>query len=191
MCSLISSDTPRAPTHAPSFTLRVSELHLLLCCTCSVIPGAYDWAMPNLACPLDHMLNPAEIKPNPKRHVREHSFLHNPRLPPSVAGSRNSTRVALDGGLTEMARLRAMAASRVLHITNVADIADGLWRQQPRKRSKEAALRLFTDDEWRGFRSTFANLQGGWCCAPHGLKPNAAGFHLMHAPPAARARRRR
>jgi hypothetical protein len=23
-----------------------------------VIPGAYEWALPNYACPLDHLLNP-------------------------------------------------------------------------------------------------------------------------------------
>ena len=136
-------------------------------------------------------LNPAELKPSPKRYVREYSFLRNPRLPRAFATSRNATRVALNGGLTEAARLRALSKTRVLHITNVADIADALWRQQPRKRSKETALRLFTDDEWRTFKATFNNLQGGWCCAPHGLKPNAAGFHLIHAPSARTARRRR
>ena len=154
-----------------------------------VIPGAHAWAMPLTACPLDHMLNPAELRPSTSAHVREYSFLSNPRLPPSFAASRNSTVVDPRGGGAEAQRLRAYRSSRVLHVTNLPEIADEIWLMQPPPRAKASAAAseepqgLISDAEWRVFRSTFAKLQGGWCCAPRGLKPNAAGFHTLHASP--------
>ena len=36
-----------------------------------VIPSAHSWAAPIMHCPLDHMLNPAELKPRPTEFVRE------------------------------------------------------------------------------------------------------------------------
>lgn len=150
-----------------------------------VIPGAYEWALPNLACPLDHLLNPAELKPSARMYVREYSFFDNPSMPRRFASARNATRVDVNGGSAEMARLRALSGARVLHITNVPAIADELWRQQPNRGG--SATGMFTDAEWRRFRTTFSNLQGGWCCAPRGSRPNAAGFHLMRAPPASRS----
>ena len=36
-----------------------------------VIPGAWHWALPIRRCPLDHLLNPAELR-EPTRYVREY-----------------------------------------------------------------------------------------------------------------------
>ena len=170
-----------------------------------VIPGAYAWAMPCMACPLDHMLNPAEFKPNAAAHVREYSFLQNPRMTKSFASGINKTSINVKGGSAEAARLKSFSAVRgvhVLHLTNLAEVADELWLQQPHPEGRRGGgggrrragrrLGLFgiggsggllTDDEWGIFRSAFSNLQGGWCCAPRGQKPHAAGFHLLRAPP--------
>ena len=76
----------------------------------------------------------------------------------------------------------------MLHLTNLAEVADELWLQQPHpeegrgggggRRRAGRRLGLFTgigesgglltDEEWGIFRSAFSNLQGGWCCAPRG-----------------------
>jgi hypothetical protein len=189
-----------------------------------VIPGAYDWAMPLEHCPLDHLLNPAEIKPSVEVHAREHSFLRNPRVPAAFRSSRNVTLVNPHGGGVEARRLRLIGA-RVLHVANLAQIAEEVWQQQQQQQQQLPAGRrrgarhgesggrgrrhqskaeahlpgssgrenegggdgLLTGAEWRRFRQRFANVQGGWCCAPHGLKPKAAGFHLIRAPAAAQS----
>ena len=125
--------------------------------------------------------------------MREWSFLRNPRLPPSFAPAA-ALRTAVDpgGGAAEMTRLRGAAAARVLMVTNLPQIASALWQQgEQYRRAGGSARRAFTSEgasdglllsprEWRIFKRTFAGLQGGWCCAPAGQKPRAAGFHLMH-----------
>ena len=191
-----------------------------------VLPGAYEWAMPLDHCPLDHLINPAEVKPRVAAHMREYSFLQNPRLDRAAfAASRNATAIDVRGGGREARRLRGMRA-RVLHISNVPAVADDLWREfltvdggggggggrraRAARRAADvtaasdgaaappidapdggdATSALLTPHEWRRFKRAFANVQGGWCCAPHGREPRAAGFHLMRAP-VARHRRRR
>ena len=156
-----------------------------------VIPGAYRWAVPIRNCPLDHMLNPAELKPSPARFVREYSFLTNPRLPAAFRASAAHVRLdlhAAGGRAAERARLHSgtVAAARVLNITNLAAIADELWdearavRATGGGRAAPTTSSLLSRGEWRAFRGEFARLQGGWCCAPHGQKPGAAGFHILH-----------
>jgi arabinosyltransferase len=76
-----------------------------------VIPGAHRWAVPISDCPLDHMLNPAELKPQPAAYVREHSFLANPRLHPSLH-QWTSTALRVAGGEAEWHRLRDSMAVR-------------------------------------------------------------------------------
>jgi hypothetical protein len=139
----------------------------------------------------------AEFKPSVGAHVREYSFLSNPRVPAAFAAARNVTALDVRGGAAELRRLRAMAAARVLHLTNVPLIADELWVQQPRtardggrrrplrrwrREATSAGDGLLTDGQWAAFRQAFASVQGGWCCAPRGLKPHASGFHLLRAP---------
>ena len=165
------------------------------------MPGAYRWAVPIHHCPLDHMLNPAELKPSPASFVREYSFASNPRTPPPY---RTPTPVAIDvaGGGAERAKLSALRSTRALHVTNLAAISDELWAQAQRQKVERKRLRraaagggwaaaassssageasLLSADEWRAFRQQFAKLQGGWCCAPHGQQPHASGFHILHA----------
>lgn len=201
-----------------------------------VIPGAYHWALPMRRCPLDHMLNPAEFKPSTAAHVREWSFLRNPRVSDTFRAARNATAVQVADGTREAARLRRMSAARVLHITNLPAISDALWQQRSigkrggrggrqRKGKLDPGMRrrgrpyagpraadangrmgaagpravdadstatvltgvgpedaaLLTADEWSRFLKRFASVQGGWCCAPRGLKPGAAGFHLINS----------
>lgn len=193
------------PTLACGFDKYWANLNLA-----GVIPSAHAWAAPiggacpawaiggtcpstSHSCPLDHMLNPAELKPSPAAYVREWSFLRHPRLPPSFAPTAAlRSAVNLDQGAAEMRRLRAAAAARVLIVTNLPRIAEPLWRQGERYRRHGGGGRAFLPDgaaanelllsprEWRSFKKTFAGLQGGWCCAPAGQKPRAAGFHVMH-----------
>jgi hypothetical protein len=57
-----------------------------------VIPGAPAWAVPIARCPLDHLLNPAELKPSAEEWVREWSFLDNPRTPAALRASARTVR---------------------------------------------------------------------------------------------------
>ena len=162
-----------------------------------MIPSAPSWAAPiggpngTHGCPLDHLLNPAELKPEPTRYVREYSFLQNPKLHIEFAPSTAfRTAVQLASGSSEMRRLREASSKKVLWITNLPMIADALWQQgEPYRKARDAeggmheARRglLLAPRTWRGFKRTFARLQGGWCCAPTGQSPRAAGFHVMNS----------
>lgn len=205
-----------------------------------VIPGAWRWAVPIFQCPLDHMLNPAEVrerererrraharlrtspaqplgfahlnqhrshlhialhlprrprhveqlKPEPTKHIREYSFLTNPSMAPAYR--EDVTTVSLDLGTSAAAAERRRVESvggthRVLHVDNLPAVAEALWAQGAaamRGRRRRAAVEeeeasLITAAEWASFKAEFSRLQGGWCCAPHGQKPHAAGFRIM------------
>ena len=147
-----------------------------------VIPGAPRWAVPIARCPLDHLLNPAELRPSADAHVREFSLLANPRLPAAMraaAAAPHATPLQPRGGAAELARLRAVTA-RVLHVPNLAATAtaDDAW-----SRAGGGGGGLLTAAEWAAFERRFASLQGGWCCAPprdrrRGM-PHNVGFHIL------------
>ena len=164
-----------------------------------VIPGAYRWAAPIHNCPLDHMLNPAELKPDPTRFVREHSFLVNPRTPSVYREKAAQVRLDVHGGTAERSRLDSLSSARLVNVTNLPAVAAQLWSQGQRLRQMRAlaksasalggdwtseqngvdAASVIAAVEWQGFKRQFSRLQGGWCCAPHGQKPHAAGFKIM------------
>jgi len=143
-----------------------------------VIPGGPAWAVPILGCPLDHMLNPAELRPSPVEHVREFSFFANPRTPAHLAASAAQLVMDPARGAGERRRLEAVR-SRVLNVTNLGAISDTLWGQRDQEYGpvKSGWLSL---KELRTFKDTFGRLQGGWCCAPRREEPRAAGFHILH-----------
>lgn len=155
-----------------------------------VIPGAPAWAVPIQQCPLDHLFNPAELRPSPEPYVREWSVLHNPRTPNAVKASVQPVILDVTNGEGELQRLRAMRSAKVLNVTNIPATAEAIWAARPDTiglRSSKTRVapnrrfRLLDDDGWKSFRSRFGRLQGGWCCAPNGMQPRAAGFHLFNA----------
>ena len=144
-----------------------------------VIGGAHAWALPIVDCPLDHMLNPAELSPSAPAVVREHSFLSNRRFPRPSPGEAASTALDVSRGEAERRRLESMAGKRLLTITNLPAVAHALWGEGGRRGG------LLSPAQWRAFRDQHARLQGGWCCAPRrdvqrGM-PRAAGFHVLNS----------
>lgn len=152
-----------------------------------VIPGAPAWILPIHNCPLDHLLNPAELKPSTEPTLREWSLLLNPRTPPSVRASVRLAAFNASAGAADVARLRGMASVAVLNITNLPQLAEAIWAARSAGVGSRPAptdaprLALLDAEGWRTFRARFDRLQGGWCCAPHGGQPRAAGFHLLNA----------
>lgn len=92
-----------------------------------MIPGAPAWALPIARCPLDHLLNPAEFVPSTEPHVREWSFLLNPRTPTSLLSSVAATQLDAAGGPTELARLRGLSGARVINLTNLPAASRAVW----------------------------------------------------------------
>jgi hypothetical protein len=152
-----------------------------------VIPGAPAWAVPIHFCPLDHMFNPAELKPSTEPTLREWSLLLNPHTPHAVKASVRPVSLDASAGASQVARLRGMSSVSVLNVTNLPQMADAIWAARPKGLGGTPAppaallLELLDGGGWSAFRARFERLQGGWCCAPNGGQPRAAGFHLLNA----------
>ena len=66
-----------------------------------------------------------------------------------------------------MARLKSLASSKVLNVTNVPSL--------------ESYEGLLSKSQVEAFRSKFMNVGGSWCCAPKGAQPRSAHFSLWRA----------
>ena len=145
-----------------------------------VFGGAPGFAVPIYKCPLDHFLEPASLRP--ANHIREYSFLDNPRVPKAFMASSASVAISTDGShADELRKLqREHAETRVLRVTNkpLPPIAAGGWLDSA---------------EQRKFQTKFQGASGSWCCAPgedakHG-QPRSSFFRLLNSPRASGLRR--
>ena len=129
--------------------------------------GAPPFVVPIFGCPLDHYLEPDML--DPVHTVREYSFLANPRTPSTVKLSTLGVSVAPGGGEAEMARLAALAPTKVLNVTNLAALPD------------LSGTGLLSQAQLAAFKRKFERVGGSWCCAPKGEAPRSAHFSLWRA----------
>uniref|UniRef100_A0A7S0LS50 Nucleotide-diphospho-sugar transferase domain-containing protein n=1 Tax=Coccolithus braarudii TaxID=221442 RepID=A0A7S0LS50_9EUKA len=136
-----------------------------------VFPGSHHWILPIRDCPLDHFLEPAQLRP--LETLREYSFLANPRTPSSVKGGVVPVAIDKGHGPMAVARLKSgMSAVKVINVTNLPSLdllKDG----------------LLSAAEVAAFTAKFRFASGSWCCAPSidtkaGM-PQRAHFSLMSA----------
>lgn len=120
--------------------------------------GAPRWMLPIEECPLDHVLEPSQLRAY--QTVREFSFLENLRTPETVRRSRAATAINVDEASTELERLgREFGKVKVLTISNLAALARGnldlfglgVLTTAHAKEMEHAGLH---------------HVGGGWCCAP-------------------------
>lgn len=138
--------------------------------------GAPRWIVPISHCPLDHVLEPAQLRP--ERTVREYSFLSNLRTPAAVLGSQASTSLDVGHAKAELPRLaREFADAKVLTIDNLAStlIETGSDLYALGVLSEQTAKQL----EGEGFHT----VGGSWCCKPaNDPGPTSHAFRLPLLP---------